>query len=152
TSGASGATAFPARRYEPGRAGRRDAVGGEVRHRQPGAAGRGDVHPRRPRAGVAGVVPAAAGPALLGGEAGIGGLTAMAELHVRPTSPPAAGGRTDAAARKAAGPSDDKIHTWPHLVRSEFLCAVFMIMLLTVWSLLVDAPLEEPANPTRTPN
>ena len=25
-------------------------------------------------------------------------------------------------------------------------------MLLIVWSLLVDAPLEEPANPTRTPN
>jgi len=47
---------------------------------------------------------------------------------------------------------DDKVHTWPHLVRSEFLCAVFIIMLLVVWSLLVDAPLEEPANPTRTPN
>jgi len=47
---------------------------------------------------------------------------------------------------------DDKVHTWPHLVRSEFLCAIFIIMLLVVWSLLVDAPLEEPANPTRTPN
>ncbi len=47
---------------------------------------------------------------------------------------------------------DDKVHTWPHLVRSEFLCAIFVTMLLIVWSLLVDAPLEEPANPTRTPN
>lgn len=47
---------------------------------------------------------------------------------------------------------DDKVHTWPHLVRSEFLCTIFITMLLIVWSLLVDAPLEEPANPTRTPN
>jgi hypothetical protein len=37
-------------------------------------------------------------------------------------------------------------------VRAEFLCAIFITMLLVVWSLLVDAPLEEPANPTRTPN
>jgi hypothetical protein len=49
-------------------------------------------------------------------------------------------------------PTDDKIHTWPHLVRSEFLCALLITLLLVVWSLLVDAPLEEPANPTRTPN
>ena len=75
----------------------------------------------------------------------------MAEVQVKPVAPPAAG-RAQAAARPATKPTDDKIHTWPHLVRSEFLCALFMIMLLVVWSLLVDAPLEEPANPTRTPN
>ena len=55
------------------------------------------------------------------------------------------------AARKGP-PIDDKIHTWPYLVRSEFLCAIFTTLLLIVWSLVVDAPLEEPANPTRTPN
>ncbi len=60
--------------------------------------------------------------------------------------------RVEVPIRKAAGPGDDKIHTWPHLVRAEFLCAVFVVILLIVWSLLVDAPLEEPANPTRTPN
>src|SRR5271167_4700607 len=76
----------------------------------------------------------------------------MAELQVRPVAAPAAGGGAPAAARKANRPVDDKIHTWPHLVRAEFLCAIFIIMLLVVWSLLVDAPLEEPANPTRTPN
>src|SRR5215470_8820038 len=76
----------------------------------------------------------------------------MADLQVRPVTPPAAGGRTEAAARKASRPVDDKIHTWPHLVRAEFLCGLLMIVLLIVWSLLVDAPLEEPANPTRTPN
>jgi hypothetical protein len=52
----------------------------------------------------------------------------------------------------AGPPVDDKIHTWPHLVRAEFLCAIFITVLLIVWSLVVDAPLEEPANPTRTPN
>ncbi len=49
-------------------------------------------------------------------------------------------------------PVDDKIHTWPHLVRAEFLVALFVTIVLTFWALLIDAPLEEPANPTRTPN
>ena len=71
----------------------------------------------------------------------------------RPVAPPA-GGRARRGPDRArrVGPVDDKIHTWPHLVRAEFLCAHLMIVLLIVWSLLVDAPLEEPANPTRTPN
>ncbi len=60
--------------------------------------------------------------------------------------------QVEAPSRKATGPRDDKVHTWPHLVRAEFLCALFVIILFVVWSLLVDAPLEEPANPTRTPN
>jgi hypothetical protein len=59
------------------------------------------------------------------------------------------------AARKAAapaGPKDDKIYTWPHLVRVEFLCTLLVIVGMLIWSLLVDAPLEEPAAPARTPN
>jgi hypothetical protein len=47
---------------------------------------------------------------------------------------------------------DDKIHTWPHLVRVEFLVTIFVLVVLVLWSILIDAPLEEPANPTRTPN
>ena len=60
--------------------------------------------------------------------------------------------RVEVPIKKATGPGDDKVHTWPHLVRAEFLCALFIIVLLIVWSLVVDAPLEEPANPARTPN
>ncbi|MFI5397663.1 MAG: cytochrome C [Candidatus Binatia bacterium] len=60
--------------------------------------------------------------------------------------------RIEVPIKKATGPGDDKVHTWPHLVRLEFLVAIFIVVLLIVWSLLVDAPLEEPANPTRTPN
>ena len=56
------------------------------------------------------------------------------------------------AAREKKFPVDDKIHTWPHLVRMEFLVTLFVLVALTVWALTVDAPLEEPANPTRTPN
>ncbi|MBI2351346.1 MAG: cytochrome C [Deltaproteobacteria bacterium] len=47
---------------------------------------------------------------------------------------------------------DDKVHTWPHLVRLEFLVAIFVFVVLVLWSVGIDAPLEEPANPTRTPN
>ncbi len=46
----------------------------------------------------------------------------------------------------------DKTHVWPYLVRSEFLCALCVMVLLTVWSVGLDAPLEEPANPALTPN
>src|SRR5882724_9444434 len=63
-----------------------------------------------------------------------------------------AGKRIEVPIKKASGPGDDKVHTWPHLVRNEFLISIGIILLLIVWSLLVDAPLEEPANPTRTPN
>ena len=52
----------------------------------------------------------------------------------------------------ARAPGDDKLHTWPHLVRSEFLCMLLVVVGMLVWSILVDAPLEEPAAPTRTPN
>jgi len=48
--------------------------------------------------------------------------------------------------------ADDKVHTWPHLVRMEFLVALFVMVVLILWSIVIDAPLEEPANPTRTPN
>lgn len=73
----------------------------------------------------------------------------MAAARHDPTPP---GRRVEVPIRKARGPGDDKIHTWPHLVRAEFLCALLVLALLAVWSLAVDAPLEEPANPTRTPN
>ena len=56
------------------------------------------------------------------------------------------------AARERKLPVDDKIHTWPHLVRMEFLVTLFVLVALTLWALTVDAPLEAPANPTRTPN
>src|SRR5678815_2889187 len=46
----------------------------------------------------------------------------------------------------------DKVHTWPYLVRLEMLVGTIVMALITIWSIVVDAPLEEPANPTKTPN
>lgn len=46
----------------------------------------------------------------------------------------------------------DKIQVWPFLVKVEFLGALVVMVVLTFWSFLLDAPLEEPANPALTPN
>ena len=46
----------------------------------------------------------------------------------------------------------NRIHTWPYLVRLEFLSALIVMTVVTIWSITIDAPLEEPANPNRTPN
>ena len=46
----------------------------------------------------------------------------------------------------------DKVHTWPYLVRLEMLVGTLTMAFMTLWSIVVDAPLEEPANPTKTPN
>jgi Cytochrome b(C-terminal)/b6/petD len=57
-----------------------------------------------------------------------------------------------AAKKKTAEDLPEKVHVWPYLVRLEFLCALIVIVGLTVWSIVIDAPLEEAANPTKTPN
>jgi hypothetical protein len=44
------------------------------------------------------------------------------------------------------------VYVWPHLVYTEFICMILMTVGLIVWSIFVRAPLEEPANPTITPN
>ena len=46
----------------------------------------------------------------------------------------------------------EKVQVWPNLVRVEFLGALFIMVVLVFWSFLINAPLEEPANPTLTPN
>lgn len=44
------------------------------------------------------------------------------------------------------------VYVWPHLVYTELLCMILMTVGLIVWSICIRAPLEEPANPTITPN
>ena len=75
-----------------------------------------------------------------------------ASASVAPNAPLVAAAARRKAGVAKSGPSDDKIYTWPHLVRAEFLCTLLVVAFMLVWSLLVDAPLEEPAAPTRTPN
>jgi hypothetical protein len=45
-----------------------------------------------------------------------------------------------------------EVHVWPYLLRIEFLAAIIVTLILMVWSIGLDAPLEEPANPTLTMN
>ena len=45
-----------------------------------------------------------------------------------------------------------KVSTWPDLVYSELICLIVVMTLLLTWSLLVPAPLEQPANAAVTPN
>ena len=46
----------------------------------------------------------------------------------------------------------NRIHTWPYLVRLEFICSIIIMIVMTVWSITINAPTEEAANPNRTPN
>ncbi len=59
--------------------------------------------------------------------------------------------------RKRGDPSleiegKQKVFTWPDLVYTEFICLILFTAVLTVWSIVVEAPLEEPAALARTPN
>jgi len=45
-----------------------------------------------------------------------------------------------------------ELQVWPYLLRIEFLAAVIVTLVLMVWSITLNAPLEEPANPNHTMN
>ena len=68
----------------------------------------------------------------------------------QPGAVDAAGTKAKAKAKEPALPN--RIHTWPYLVRLEFLTSIIVMTVMTVWSIAIDAPLEEPANPNKTPN
>ena len=48
--------------------------------------------------------------------------------------------------------AEDKVFTWPDLVFSELICMVVLTVVLVVWSIVLQAPLEEPANTSVAPN
>jgi len=70
--------------------------------------------------------------------------------------------RFDAPAAAPAPPTEnetdaeaalpERVNTWPYLVRVELLATLVAMVVLTAWSILVDAPLEGPADPNRTPD
>lgn len=47
---------------------------------------------------------------------------------------------------------EEKLHVWPYLLRIEFLAALVVTVILMVWSITLNAPLEEPSNPSLTMN
>ncbi len=48
--------------------------------------------------------------------------------------------------------SQQKVFSWPDLVYVELICLVVVMAVMIVWSIYLKAPLEEPANPTDSPN
>ncbi len=61
-------------------------------------------------------------------------------------------GTRPAGAKPVDGEVVTRVHTWPYLVRVEFIAALIVMLILTVWSITIDAPLEQIADPARTPN
>ena len=45
-----------------------------------------------------------------------------------------------------------EVHVWPYLLKVEFLATIIVTIILFIWSITLNAPLEEPANPSLTMN
>ena len=45
-----------------------------------------------------------------------------------------------------------EVHVWPYLLRIEFLAAIIVTVILIIWSITLNAPLEELSNPNLTMN
>lgn len=48
--------------------------------------------------------------------------------------------------------SEEKVLVFPYLIYIEFVAALFYAAMLVLWSIFLKAPLEDPANPTISPN
>jgi hypothetical protein len=95
--------------------------------------------------GTAAARPAASAPAAPSAPA--------ARAPARPAPAPAAGRTMSIAERMSAvRRSQAQLTVWPHLLMSEFLASVLLLIGLTVMSWFINAPLEEHSNPNRTPN
>ena len=46
----------------------------------------------------------------------------------------------------------DKVHTWPHLLAAEFVASLACLLFTFLFSIWVNAPLLQLANPNQTPN
>lgn len=123
---------IPAHLLERSRAARAKSEGGE-------AAPGGAVAVADKVAGVVAPAPAGAGAVPIG--AGPGGHTQRLLTVVK------SGSIQDVKATPV-----DKVHTWPHLLAVEFVAALACTAFLFVFSVFVNAPLLQLANPNQTPN
>ena len=139
-----------AARAGAGDAGASDAGGGDGDDRIPSELlERSKAARARAEGGSPDTAPAAAG--------GGGTAVATAPAAAAPTGP---GGHTQRLLTvvKAGSIQDvkatpvDKVHTWPHLLLIEFVAALGITAFLLFFSIFVNAPLLELANPNQTPN
>jgi hypothetical protein len=56
------------------------------------------------------------------------------------------------APMEASDGENEKTWVWPDLVYTELLCMVIGMIILVIWGMAFHAPIEEAANPSRTPN
>jgi hypothetical protein len=60
--------------------------------------------------------------------------------------------RTAAGQPKLEDEESQQVLVWPDLVYTEMICMVLVTVLLIVWGVALQAPLEEPASSAKTPN
>ena len=123
---------IPAHLLERSRAAKAKAEGGDT------AAG-GGVALQEKVAGVVAPAPAAGGGIPVG--AGPGGNTQRLLTVVKSGS-----------IQEVKATPVDKVHTWPHLLAAEFVAALFCTAFTFLFSIWVNAPLLQLANPNQTPN
>jgi hypothetical protein len=128
-----GTSKIPAHLLERSRAAKARKQGGE-----------GESAPAATATATAAPAAAAGAPAVVGGvplAAGPGGHTQRLLTVVK------SGSIQDVKAKPV-----DKVHVWPHLLVIEFVAALACTAFTLVFSIFVNAPLLELANPNETPN
>ena len=53
---------------------------------------------------------------------------------------------------KVGNTPDNTVYSWPNLFIAELFCFALTILAILLWSLVMNAPLEAPADPTHPPN
>jgi menaquinol-cytochrome c reductase cytochrome b/c subunit len=124
---------IPAHLLERSKAAKAQADGGEA-----GGASGGGVAVQEKVASVVAAGPAAGGVPI---GAGPGGHTQRLLTVVK------SGSIQDVKASPV-----DKVHTWPHLLAAEFVASLACLAFTFFFSIWVNAPLLQQANPNRTPN
>jgi hypothetical protein len=122
---------IPAHLLERSRAAKAKADGGE-------ASGGGGVAVQEKVASVVTAAPAGGGVPL---GAGPGGNTQRLLTVVKSGS-----------IQEVKATPVDKVHTWPHLLAAEFVASLLCLTFTFLFSIFVNAPLLQFANPNSTPN
>jgi len=60
--------------------------------------------------------------------------------------------RSSSGAAPLEKQEEEKVWVWPDLVYTELICMVVLSIVLMIWSIFLLAPIEQPANPTDSPN
>jgi len=103
--------------------------------------------------------PAAQNAGLARAAAPAGGAVATATLEPRPVASGPSGHTQrlltvvkSGSIQDVRATPQDKVHTWPHLLVGEFVAALLITAFTFVFSIFVNAPLLQLANPNQTPN